>query len=197
MQIPVLLLCFRRWTTGWKRDIPQLRQRHSVSSGAAAQRRTGPLVLIFVQSRANLPYRICAIGFVAIQIPYRARNRSATVLDCRLCPVVPARGNHEPNREIIDRLFELKDPKNYFVMNVGGDLMRVYVLNSDIQYRKRPNRRHTSRRDAGANQTTKDRPAAEPRYKIQGRCILQAVPAAHRKTGRKRLHVRSVGTAVF
>jgi len=52
--------------------------------------------------------------------------------DGRMYPIVPVRGNHEPDSEICDKLFGLFDAKNYFAFNVGGDLMRVYVLNSEI-----------------------------------------------------------------
>lgn len=52
--------------------------------------------------------------------------------DGRMFPIVPVRGNHEPDSEICDKLFGLFDAKNYFAFNVAGDLMRVYVLNSEI-----------------------------------------------------------------
>ena len=59
-----------------------------------------------------------------------------TTSDNRLIPIVPVRGNHEPDEEICDKLFGLFDAKNYFAFNVGGDLMRVYVLNSEINIGK-------------------------------------------------------------
>lgn len=52
--------------------------------------------------------------------------------DGRMFPVLPHRGNHESGgNEVIARLFDTT-PGNYYALDFGGDLMRFYVLNSEI-----------------------------------------------------------------
>ncbi len=52
--------------------------------------------------------------------------------DGRIYPIVPVRGNHESDPEILYRLFGLERAENYFAFTIGKDLLRVYVLNSLI-----------------------------------------------------------------
>ncbi len=53
-------------------------------------------------------------------------------VDGRLTPIVPARGNHEySNRTIVD-LFDVKNSNVYYGLNFGGELLRIYTLNSLI-----------------------------------------------------------------
>lgn len=52
--------------------------------------------------------------------------------DGRVYPLVPVRGNHEPEAETLYRLFGLDSPDNYFSFNVAGPLFRFYALNSEI-----------------------------------------------------------------
>ncbi|MEM7144563.1 MAG: alpha/beta hydrolase fold domain-containing protein [Verrucomicrobiota bacterium] len=59
-------------------------------------------------------------------------SEDTTSPDGRVYPIVPVRGNHEPHPDILYRLFGLSDPKNYFAMNIGGNLLRLYALNSEI-----------------------------------------------------------------
>ena len=56
-----------------------------------------------------------------------------TSKDGRIYPLVPVRGNHEADPEILYRLFGLKNEKHYFAFNIGDDLLRVYCLNSQIK----------------------------------------------------------------
>lgn len=51
--------------------------------------------------------------------------------DGHLVPIVPHRGNHESREESLPSLFDT--PKDvYFAFPIGGDLLRYYVLNSQI-----------------------------------------------------------------
>lgn len=56
----------------------------------------------------------------------------STTTDGRMIPIVPVRGNHEADEDILYRLFGLRSPKNYFALSFGGDLLRLYALNSEI-----------------------------------------------------------------
>lgn len=52
--------------------------------------------------------------------------------DGRLFPIIPARGNHEAsNRTLVD-LFDVKSPDIYYALTLGGNLLRIYTLNSLI-----------------------------------------------------------------
>ncbi len=50
--------------------------------------------------------------------------------DGRLTPILPARGNHELSNEVVQRLFDVKDDNITYAVNLGGNLMRIYTLNS-------------------------------------------------------------------
>jgi acid phosphatase type 7 len=51
--------------------------------------------------------------------------------DGQLIPLIPARGNHEKSNEELEKLFFT--PKNaYYTVNIGGDFLRVYTLNSEM-----------------------------------------------------------------
>jgi len=50
--------------------------------------------------------------------------------DGRIFPIVVARGNHEYSNESLLHLFDLPSPNNYYALAFGGDLLRVYTLNS-------------------------------------------------------------------
>lgn len=50
--------------------------------------------------------------------------------DGRLLPIIPARGNHEPDNRILVDLFDCPHPENYYALGFGGDLLRIYTLNS-------------------------------------------------------------------
>ncbi len=52
--------------------------------------------------------------------------------DGRLTPLIVARGNHEYSNESIVDLFDVENPKVYYALNLGGNLLRVYTLNSLI-----------------------------------------------------------------
>lgn len=52
--------------------------------------------------------------------------------DGRLVPVIAARGNHESTNDIIVNLFDVPSTNVYFALNMGGSLLRLYTLNTEI-----------------------------------------------------------------
>ncbi|AFC26900.1 purple acid phosphatase family protein [Saprospira grandis] len=50
--------------------------------------------------------------------------------DGRITAMVVARGNHELSNETLYKLFDLPNPKAYYALSLGGNLMRLYTLNS-------------------------------------------------------------------
>ena len=60
--------------------------------------------------------------------------------DGRMTPIIPARGNHEKDEASLRNLFDIKSPEVYYALSLGGDLLRIYTLNSS--------------RPAGGNQRT-------------------------------------------
>jgi len=52
--------------------------------------------------------------------------------DGHLTPLIVARGNHEYANNSITDLFDVENPKVFYALNLGGNLLRVYTLNSLI-----------------------------------------------------------------
>lgn len=52
--------------------------------------------------------------------------------DGRLFPVLPARGNHEAANSSITELFDVSNSDVYYALTLGGNLFRIYTLNSLI-----------------------------------------------------------------
>ncbi|HMQ48717.1 MAG TPA: metallophosphoesterase family protein [Saprospiraceae bacterium] len=52
--------------------------------------------------------------------------------DGRIFPVLAARGNHEAANSSITELFDVSNNDVYYALTFGGDLLRVYTLNSMI-----------------------------------------------------------------
>jgi hypothetical protein len=52
--------------------------------------------------------------------------------DGRITPVIAARGNHELSNAVVATLFDLPAPDAYYALSLGGNLLRVYTLNSMI-----------------------------------------------------------------
>jgi len=48
----------------------------------------------------------------------------------RLIPIITARGNHESSNETLVDMFDVPHDKVYYAMTLGGDLLRIYTLNS-------------------------------------------------------------------
>ncbi len=51
--------------------------------------------------------------------------------DGRMTPIVPTRGNHESSNASIEKLFDT-NADVYYAMNLGGNLVRAYTLNTNI-----------------------------------------------------------------
>lgn len=49
-----------------------------------------------------------------------------------IIPIIVARGNHEYTNASITELFDVPEPEVYYGLNLGGDLLRVYTLNTMI-----------------------------------------------------------------
>jgi hypothetical protein len=52
--------------------------------------------------------------------------------DGRMYPVIAARGNHEKNNEMVYHLFDTPSEKIYYALTIGDNLVRAYVLNTEI-----------------------------------------------------------------
>ena len=50
--------------------------------------------------------------------------------DGRIIPIVVARGNHEPNNQIMTNLFGLQSEAIYYSVKLGGNLLNIITLNS-------------------------------------------------------------------
>lgn len=70
--------------------------------------------------------------------------------DGRVFPIVVARGNHEESNEVMSKLFDVVNPKVFYGLTFGGDLLRVYTLNT--QYPGGGDQRDWLGRDLQAHQ---------------------------------------------
>lgn len=52
--------------------------------------------------------------------------------DGHLTPIIVARGNHESSNKSLVDLFDVKNEKIVYALNMGGSLLRIYTLNSMI-----------------------------------------------------------------
>ena len=52
--------------------------------------------------------------------------------DGHLTPIIPARGNHESSNKSLVDMFDVRNKKNIYALNLGGSLLRIYTLNSMI-----------------------------------------------------------------
>ncbi len=52
--------------------------------------------------------------------------------DGRITPIVVARGNHEESNQSLIDLFDLRSAQAYYAFSIGGNLLRVYTLNTLI-----------------------------------------------------------------
>jgi hypothetical protein len=52
--------------------------------------------------------------------------------DGHLTPIIPARGNHEASNQSLVDMFDVRNKKNMYALNLGGSLLRIYTLNSMI-----------------------------------------------------------------
>ncbi len=52
--------------------------------------------------------------------------------DGRIYPLIVARGNHERTNQTVYNLFDTAGPEIYYAMTLGGNLLRIYTLNTLI-----------------------------------------------------------------
>jgi hypothetical protein len=52
--------------------------------------------------------------------------------DGRLIPIIVARGNHEASNKSLTAVFDIKSPDITYALSLGGNLVRIYTLNSLI-----------------------------------------------------------------
>ena len=58
--------------------------------------------------------------------------------DGRMYPLIPTHGNHENNDFFaVSKLFDVVNPSTYYSLNIGGDFMRIYALNSELQFKSK------------------------------------------------------------
>ncbi|TAK40712.1 MAG: metallophosphoesterase family protein [Saprospiraceae bacterium] len=50
--------------------------------------------------------------------------------DGRMTPIIVTRGNHEESNQTLIDLFDLPDKYAYYALTLGGDLLRIYTLNT-------------------------------------------------------------------
>lgn len=56
--------------------------------------------------------------------------------DGRIYPIIATHGNHEnADLQMMDKLFDTPHPDQYYSFGFAGDLMRVWVLNSELEYK--------------------------------------------------------------
>ncbi|MEZ4931006.1 MAG: metallophosphoesterase [Saprospiraceae bacterium] len=55
--------------------------------------------------------------------------------DGRMTPIIPARGNHESSNATLAEIFDIQSKNVTYALNLGGDLLRIYTLNTMIPVR--------------------------------------------------------------
>ncbi|MEO1260927.1 MAG: fibronectin type III domain-containing protein [Bacteroidota bacterium] len=55
--------------------------------------------------------------------------------DGRVTPIIPARGNHEESNATLTQVFDIESKNTTYAINLGGDLLRIYTLNTMIPIR--------------------------------------------------------------
>lgn len=57
--------------------------------------------------------------------------------DGRIYPIIATHGNHEnADMQMMEKLFDTPHPDQYYSMGVGGDMMRIWMLNSELEYKE-------------------------------------------------------------
>jgi hypothetical protein len=55
--------------------------------------------------------------------------------DGRIYPIIATHGNHEnADMQMMEKIFDTPHPDQYFSLGIGGDMMRVWCLNSELEY---------------------------------------------------------------
>lgn len=56
--------------------------------------------------------------------------------DGRIYPIIATHGNHEnADMQMMDKLFDTPHTNQFYSMGIAGDLMRIWVLNSELEYK--------------------------------------------------------------
>ncbi len=56
--------------------------------------------------------------------------------DGRIYPIIATHGNHEnADMQMVSKIFDTPHPDQYFTLSVGGDMMRFWILNSELEYK--------------------------------------------------------------
>lgn len=56
--------------------------------------------------------------------------------DGRIPPIIATHGNHEnADMQMMEHLFDTPHPDQYYSLGIGGDMMRIWVLNSELEYK--------------------------------------------------------------
>ncbi len=59
--------------------------------------------------------------------------------DGRIYPIIATHGNHEnADLQMMDKLFDTPHIDQYYSLGIAGELMRIWVLNSELEYNKVP-----------------------------------------------------------
>ncbi len=54
--------------------------------------------------------------------------------DGRMYPIIPTHGNHENDvRDMVQKIFDTPNPDAYSALSVGGNLLRIYTLNTELE----------------------------------------------------------------
>ncbi len=54
--------------------------------------------------------------------------------DGRIYPILPTHGNHENDvTDMVSKIFGIANPDAYFTTGIGGGMMRIYTLNSELE----------------------------------------------------------------
>ena len=56
--------------------------------------------------------------------------------DGRIYPIIATHGNHEnADMQMMERLFDTPHPDQYYSLGIAGEMMRIWVLNSELEYK--------------------------------------------------------------
>lgn len=57
--------------------------------------------------------------------------------DGRIYPIIATHGNHEnADMQMMDKLFDTPNTNQYYSFGIAGDMMRIWVLNSELEYKE-------------------------------------------------------------
>ncbi len=59
---------------------------------------------------------------------------SYTEFDNRIIPIITTRGNHEQSNDCLIKFFDCPDKKNVYNVTMGGDLVNIICLNTEIAF---------------------------------------------------------------